>query len=323
MIAVEAHKNTPQKRYNTLNSFMKEYFGEKVYKVSVDGGFTCPVRDGTKGWRGCIFCNIKSFTPPYAERARSIKNQVLEGIENVRKYRKARKYVVYFQPYTNTYADVEKLRQLYEEALEAHPNIVGIFIGTRPDCLSDEIVGLLDELNRRTFLVVELGLQSSNNKTLELIKRGHTVEEYIDATKKLHRLNIRTLPHIIIGLPGDTEQDYINGARLISDLGVFAVKIHPLHVVKFTELELWYREGKYKPLELSEYVEYVGVFLENLSPKVYIARITGEAPDKFLVAPEWCRNKFKVMQEIDFYLEKKNIYQGARYEAHKIANIYQ
>lgn len=323
MIGVGASGNISQKRYKTLSSFMKEYFGEKVYKVSVDGGFTCPVRDGTKGWRGCIFCNIKSFTPPYAERARSVKDQILEGIENVKKFRKARKYVVYFQPYTNTYADVEKLRKLYNEALEAHPDIVGIFIGTRPDCLSYEIIDLLDELNRKTFLVVELGLQSSNNRTLELIKRGHTVEDYIDATKKLHERNIRTLPHIIIGLPGDTEQDYINGARLISDLGVFAVKIHPLHVVKFTELELWYRKGEYKPLEISEYVEYVGLFLENLSPRIYIARITGEAPDKFLVAPEWCKNKFKVIQEIDLYLEKKNIYQGASYESQRIVNIYQ
>lgn len=303
------------KRYKTLHSFFRQIFGQKVYKVSVDGGFTCPVRDGTKGWKGCIFCNVRSFTPNYAERGKSVKDQILEGIENVRKYKNAKKYIVYFQPYTNTYADTESLRQLYTEAIEAHPDIVGLFIGTRPDCLPDDVIDLLEDLNKRTFLVIELGLQSSNNTTLEIIKRGHTVEDYVEATEKLHKRGIRTLSHVIIGLPGDTEQDYVNSARLISELGVFAVKIHPLHVVKFTELELWYRQGKYVPMELSEYVHYVSVFLENLSESVLIARLTGEAPDKFLVAPDWCRNKFKVIQAIDTNLERKGVYQGINYGA--------
>lgn len=301
------------KRYRSLNTFLREFFGEKVYRVSVDGGFTCPVRDGSKGWRGCIFCNIKSFTPPYAERSKSVKEQVLIGIENVRKYRKAKKYMIYFQPYTNTYADVDRLKWVYEEALGAHQDIVGMFIGTRPDCLPDEVIDLLDEINKKTFLVVELGLQSSNNRTLEIIKRGHTVEDYIIATEKLHKRGIRTLPHVIIGLPGDSEEDYINCARLISELGVFAVKIHPLHVVKFTELEIWYKEGKYTPLTLEEYVRYVALFLENLSPSVLVARLTGEAPEKYLVAPDWCKNKFKVLQAIEDYLEKTDTYQGKCY----------
>ncbi len=310
---LEIQSDYYEKRYRTLHSFLKRFFGEKVYKVSVDGGFTCPVRDGTKGWKGCIFCNIRSFTPIYAERGKSIKDQVLEGIENVMKYKKAKKYIVYFQPYTNTYADIDRLRQLYTEAIEAHPDIVGLFIGTRPDCLPNDVIDLLEDLNKRTFLVVELGLQSSNDKTLEIIKRGHTVEDYVVATEKLHKRGIRTLSHVIIGLPGDTEKDYVNSARLISDLGVFAVKIHPLHVVKFTELELWYRQGKYVPMELSEYVHYVSVFLENLSDSVLIARLTGEAPDKFLIAPDWCRNKFKVIRAIDNYLERKGVYQGINY----------
>jgi len=303
-----------EKRYKSLNDFLKEYFGEKVYRVSVDGGFTCPVRDGTKGWRGCIFCNIKSFTPPYSERWKSVKEQILYGIDIVRKTRKAKKYMVYFQPYTNTYGEVEKLRKLYYEALEAHQDIVGLFIGTRPDCLPQDVLDLLEEINERTFLVVELGLQTANDKTLEIIKRGHTVEDFIKATQELHRRKIKVLVHVIIGLPGDTKEDYINTAKLLSELGVFAVKIHPLHVVKFTELEIWYKEGKYTPLTLDEYANYTVDFLEHLDDSIYIARLTGEAPDKLLIAPEWCKNKFKVLEKIEEILEEKNTYQGAKWK---------
>ncbi len=301
-----------EKRYKSLNHFLKEYFGEKVYRVSVDGGFTCPVRDGTKGWRGCIFCNIKSFTPPYSERWKSLKEQILYGIDIVRKTRKAKKYMVYFQPYTNTYGGVEKLRKLYYEALSAHQDIVGLFIGTRPDCLPGDVLDLLEEINEKTFLVVELGLQTANDKTLEIIKRGHTVEDFIKATQELQKRKIKVLVHVIIGLPGDTREDFINTAKLLSALGVFAVKIHPLHVVKFTELEIWYKEGKYTPLTLDEYANYAVDFLEHLADSIYIARLTGESPDKLLIAPEWCKNKFKVLEKIEKILEEKDTYQGAK-----------
>lgn len=301
-----------EKRYKSLNHFLKEYFGEKVYRVSVDGGFTCPVRDGTKGWRGCIFCNVKSFTPPYSERWKSLKEQILYGIDIVRKTRKAKKYMVYFQPYTNTYGEVEKLRKLYYEALSAHQDIVGLFIGTRPDCLPQNVLDLLEEINEKTFLVVELGLQTANDKTLEVIKRGHTVEDFIKATQELQKRKIKVLVHVIIGLPGDTKEDFINTAKLLSELGVFAVKIHPLHVVKFTELEIWYKEGKYIPLTLDEYANYAVDFLEHLADSIYIARLTGESPDKLLIAPEWCKNKFKVLEKIEKILEEKDTYQGAK-----------
>lgn len=303
-------------RYRTLNSFLKEFFGEKVYKISVDIGLTCPVRDGTKGLKGCAFCNVKSFVPKYADRRKTVREQILEGIENAKRFRKAKKYMVYLQPYTNTYGDVEKLRRLYNETLEAHPDILGMFIGTRPDCLPEEVLDLLDEINRKTFLIVELGLQTSNNRTLELIRRGHTVEEYVLSTQRLHERGIRTLSHIIIGLPGDIEEDYIRTAHLISSLKVFAVKIHPLHVVKHTEIEQWYREGRYVPLTLEEYVRYVCLFLEHLSDSVLIARLSGEAPDEFLIAPDWCRNKFRVIREIELYLERNDTYQGKKASAY-------
>jgi len=300
-------------RYRSLNSYLREYFGGKVYRVSVDGGFTCPVRDGTKGWRGCIFCNVKSFTPPYAERSKSISEQVRKGAEIVKKFKKAEKIIVYFQPYTNTYGEAEKLRKLYYEAIYSHPDVVGLFIGTRPDCLPDDVVDLLDEINSKTFLVVELGLQTANPRTLEIIKRGHTVDDFILATKKLHERGIRVLVHVIIGLPGDGRDDYIKTAELLSELQVFAVKVHPLHVVKFTELEVWYMQGKYTPLTLDEYVDYAVEFLEHLSPSILIARLTGEAPDKFLVAPDWCRNKFLVLNRIQKRLEELNTYQGRKF----------
>ncbi len=300
-------------RYRSLNTYLREYFGGKVYRVSVDGGFTCPVRDGTKGWRGCIFCNIKSFTPEYAGRAKPIAEQVREGAELVKKFKKAKKIMVYFQPYTNTYGEAEHLRELYYEALSAHPDVVGMFIGTRPDCLPDDVIELLDEINRKTFLVVELGLQTANPRTLEIIKRGHTVEDFILATQKLQRKGIRVLVHVIIGLPGDGREDFVRTAELLSDLGVFAVKIHPLHVVRFTELEVWYKQGKYTPMSLDEYVDYAVEFLEHLSPSILVARLTGEAPDKFLVAPDWCRNKFEVLNRIQGRLEELNTYQGKKY----------
>ncbi len=305
-------------RYKTLNSYLRERFGQRVWRISVDGGFTCPVRDGTKGWRGCIFCNIKSFTPPYAERVKSVREQVKFGVELIRKHKKAQKFVVYFQPYTNTYAEVEKLRKLYYDALEADENVVGLFIGTRPDCLPNETIDLLDEINKRTFLVVELGLQTANNRTLEIIKRGHTVEDFVEATYKLHKRGIKVLAHVIIGLPGDTVQDYINTAKLLNDLKIFAVKIHPLHVVKFTELDLWYREGKYIPLEFDEYINYVVEFIANLSPSIYIARLTGEAPEKFLVAPLWCKDKFRVLDGIAKKLEELNIFQGSKIQQYEL-----
>lgn len=305
-------------RYKSFNTFLREYFGEKVYKISVDGGFTCPVRDGTKGWRGCIFCNVKSFTPPNAERWKSIKDQIKEGIEKARVYKKAKKFAVYFQPYTNTYGEVEKLRELYYEALGADESIVGMFIGTRPDCLPDDVIELLEEINKKTFLVVELGLQSANPRTLEIIQRGHTVEDFTEATLKLKEKGIRVLAHVIIGLPGDSEEDYIKTAEYLSELGVFAVKIHPLHVVRFTLLEVWYREGKYTPLTLEEYAKYAVEFLEHLSDSIYVARLTGEAPDKFLVAPEWCRNKFNVLNKINKLMEELNTFQGKKFSERKI-----
>ena len=290
---------------------MRTYWGEPAYKISVDAGFTCPVRDGKINWESCVFCNPKSYTPPWASRFKPIKEQVLEGIERA-KEKGYRKFLVYFQPYTNTYADVEKLRKVYEEALSAHPDIVGMFIGTRPDCLPPEVLDLLSEIAQRTFLVVELGLQSGNNRTLEIIKRGHTVEDFVNAVEELHRRGIKVIAHVILGLPNDTPDDWVSTAHLLSEVHILGVKMHPLHVVRWTELEKWYREGKYKPLELDEYVDGVILFLENLKTTIWVARLTGEAIGGTLVAPSWCNRKFEVLTKIQQEMERRDTWQGRK-----------
>lgn len=305
------------RRYNSFSEYLKNLFGVKVWKVSVDAGFSCPNN------ARCIYCSTPSFTPEYAERNTPIRQQILKGIEIIKRTRKARKFIVYFQPHTNTYvdgfgADTEEqkeifLRNVYTEALSSHPDIVGLSIGTRPDCLSSNTIELLSELNKVTFLYVELGLQSANNNTLELIKRGHTKECFCDAVQKLKEKNIRVLAHIILGLPNESEKDWEITARFLNELKIDAVKIHPLHIVKNTEMESWYRSGMYTPIELREYAEGVAKVIGILHRNCLIARLTGEASKDTLIAPLWCKEKNKVLMAIENELEKRNIYQGSLY----------
>lgn len=292
------------KRYNTLSEYLKKTFGERVWRVSVDLGLTCPVRDGTKGWDGCLYCNNEAFTPRYVKRGALINEQITEGIKVVGK--KARKFIVYFQPYTNTYCDPEFLRNAFNKAL-SHPEVVGVSLGTRPDCLPDRILEVIDEFSGRTYLMVELGLQSANPKTLELINRGHTPEDFAEATRKLKEIGVQVLAHIILGLPSEGKEDWLNTGRFLRDVGVDAVKIHPLHVVKGSRLEKWYLDGRYIPLELDEYVKGAVDVLEVLHPECLIARITGEAPPNLLLAPSWCLDKNRVLKMIDGEIERRNI----------------
>ncbi len=291
-------------RYNKFSEHLKKVFGEKVWKVSVDAGFRCPPQ------AKCIYCYNPSFVPETARRVKPLREQILEGIEIIRKRRKVNKFIVYFQAYTNTYAEPEYLRRVYYEALSVSSDIVGISIGTRSDCIDDKILEVLKELNSRTYLWVELGLQSANDRAMEITKRGHDVRNFEEAVKKLKENNIKVMAHVIIGLPGDRYSDWMNTAYFLNELKIDGVKIHPLHVVKHTELEKWYREGKYRPLEFSEYIKAVCDFIERLSKETIIARLTGEAPDDLLVAPEWCRNKMRVLSEIERELEKRDSYQG-------------
>ncbi len=291
-------------RYNKFSEHLKKVFGEKVWKISVDAGFKCPPQ------AKCIYCYNPSFVHETARRIKPLKEQILEGMGIIKKRRKVNKFIVYFQAYTNTYAETEYLRKVYYEALSISPDIVGISIGTRSDCIDDGILEILKDLNKKTYLWVEIGLQTVNEKTMRITKRGHDVKNFEEAVRKLKENNIRVMAHVIIGLPGDEYEDWMNTAYFLNKLKIDGVKIHPLHVVKYTELEKWYNEGKYEPLEFEEYIKAVCDFIERLDKNIIIARLTGEAPDDLLVAPEWCRNKLRVLNEIEKELEKRGSYQG-------------
>jgi len=300
-------KFLPMRYYNKFSDYLKRIFGVKVWKVSVDAGFKCPPQ------AKCIYCFNLSFTPSYARRVKEIELQIKEGIEIIRKSKKAKKFIVYFQPYTNTYGDPETLEFLYFKALRSHPDIVGISIGTRADCITDEVMEVLKELKKKTFLWVELGLQSALDKTLEITKRGEKVEDFEKAVSMLKREDIKVITHVIIGLPGEKEEDFISTANFLNRLKIEGVKIHPLHVVKNTELEDWFKRGKYKPLEFEEYVKYVVDFLEVLDPEIVIARLTGETQKDLLIAPVWCENKMRVLNRIEEEFKMRNSFQGKRF----------
>lgn len=298
-----------EKRYLTFNTHLKNTFGEKVYKVTIDAGFTCPNRDGKINTGGCIYCYGDRTTQKLVEPA-AVTTQIQQGIRAIQRKYRADKFLAYFQSYTNTYAPVEQLSLLYQAALE-EPNIVGLSIGTRPDCVEDEKLDLLESLAQKTYLCVEYGLQSIHARTLELINRGHGFSDFLDAflrTRK--RKNINICVHVILGLPGETTSAMLETAKTLSALHVDGVKIHSAHVLKNTRLEEMYRRGEYQVMELPEYVQIVCDFLEYLAPDIVIHRLIGDAPRNRYVAPEWCLHKSDALTQIDSELERRNSYQG-------------
>ena len=296
----------------TINDFLKEKFNEKIYKVSLDGGFTCPNRDGTLSSGGCIFCSENGSGDFTSGKIKSIHQQIDEQIELVSKKYKGDKYIAYFQNFTNTYADVKYLRKIYEEAL-SHKNIVGLAIATRPDCLPKEVLDFLDEINKKTFLWVELGLQTANDEVAKYFNRAYETEIYGKAAENLNKLNIKFVTHIIIGLPKEKEDDYLETAMLAQNLGTWGIKIHLMYVVKDTPLEKMYLSGKLKVNEKDEYVEKVVNVLEILSPNTVVHRMTGDGDRETLVAPLWSIKKIDVLNSIHKELKKRNSYQGKLY----------
>jgi radical SAM protein (TIGR01212 family) len=303
------------KRYNNFNYHLKKTFGEKVYRVSIDAGFTCPNRDGTLGRGGCIFCDAAGSRAGYVIPELTVKEQILRGIELMRKNTGAKKFIAYFQAFSNTYAPVEKLEKIYKEALQ-FPEVVGISISTRPDLVPDEVLDLLEDIGKTTYLWLELGVQTLNERVLKRLNRKHTVEQTIDAIKRaLKRPHIRLLAHLILGLPGETVDDMLNTAIGISKLGVHGVKLHHLYVIKDTVLEKLYEKGIVKVYEKpEEYAEVAVKFLEHLNPEIIVHRLQGFAREN-LVAPLWTANKFAGIQAIENLLEKRNTYQGKLYKS--------
>ena len=295
-----------------LNDFLKEKFNEKIYKVSLDGGFTCPNRDGKVSRGGCIFCSENGSGDFTATKLKSIHAQIEEQIDLVSKKYKGDKYIAYFQNFTNTYAEVSYLRKIYEEAL-SHEKIVGLAIATRPDCLEDDVLELLAELNKKTFLWVELGLQTLNDDVAKYFNRGYETEIYKEASEKLNRLNIKFVTHIIIGLPKEENDDYLKTAIFAQNCGTWGIKLHLMYVVKNTPLEKLYLNGDLKVNTKEEYVEKVVNVLENISSEIVVHRLTGDGDRETLVAPLWSIKKIDVFNSIHKKLKRRNTYQGKLY----------
>lgn len=287
--------------YKTLNEYYREKFGCKVYKLSLNAGFTCPNRDGTLGSKGCIFCSADGGGEFAEKITDSVANQLEAAKKRVEAKNKDGKYIAYFQSFTNTYASPEILRKLYLEAM-APDYIVGLAIGTRPDCLPDETVELLSELNKIKPISVELGLQSTNEKSIKYIRRGYPNEVYFDAVKRLKAENIEVVTHIIIGLPDETLYDAVNTTKQAVKAGTDGVKFHLLHVLKSTDLEKEYSAKKFHCLELCEYAEILKACLKELPKETVVHRITGDGAKKDLVAPLWSADKKKVLNYLNKYL---------------------
>lgn len=297
------------KRYNPFNHHLKSSFGCKVYRVSIDAGFTCPNRDGTVATVGCIYCSERGAASIGAERQLSITEQIKAGMDVMREKNRAEKFIAYFQSFTNTYEDPKLLKRLYDEALSVD-DVVGLAVSTRPDCLTDEILDLLETYHDKTYLWVELGMQTAHDKSLELINRGHDYAAFLEAYSELIERGLRVCLHAIIGLPGETNGDMMETADALGELKPDGVKLHLMHALKGTELARMYERGEWEPLGMDEYIGIVADFLERLSPDTLIHRLTGDPLRGHLVAPEWSIKKWEVLNGIDREMERRGSWQG-------------
>jgi len=296
---------------HTLGQHLVARYGERVHKIAIHAGFTCPNRDGSKGRGGCTFCNNVSFSPN-ARREPDIAAQVEAGRTVLARRTGARRFIAYFQAYTNTYGDVAELRRLYEQAL-SEPDVVGLSVGTRPDCVPDEVLELLAGYREEGHEVwLELGLQSAFDETLERVNRGHGFAEYRDAVARAHGHGLPVCTHLIVGLPGEAPADSLLSLERVLELGVEGLKIHPLHVVKGTLLANQWRRGEYEPLALEDYIETVVEMVRRTPEEVIFHRLTGTASGRILLAPQWCSWKWRVLNAITRRLEALDARQGDR-----------
>lgn len=275
--------------YNSYNEYFKRTFGSRVQKVSIDAGFTCPNRDGLVGRGGCTYCNNDAFNPSYCNPVKPVEQQINEGIEFHRiRYRRALKYLAYFQTYSNTYGSINRLRETYASAL-SHPDVIGLIIGTRPDCVDDEKLALIAELSQKYYVMVEYGVETVNEDTLVRINRGHTYRQSREAILKTAALGIRTGAHFIFGLPGESRDDMLNSVDEVSSLPLTTIKFHQLQIVKNTRMASEYMKdpSAYNLFTLDDYIDFIVRYTERLNPDFIIERFTGEVPPRFLVTPPW------------------------------------
>jgi len=302
-----------RRRFNSYSAHIKKIFGGRVQKVSIDAGFTCPNRDGTKGTGGCTYCNNDAFNPSYCSPTKSITAQINEGVEFHRiRYRRANNYLAYFQAYSNTYSNVDQLRKMYSEAL-AYPGVVGLVVGTRPDCMSDEILEMIRELSENYYVIVEYGVESCNDNTLKRINRGHTYDDSVTAITKTSAAGIQTGAHFIFGLPGESRSEMLDSAQLISKLPLTSVKFHQLQIISGTAMEIEYlnnRDG-FVMFTFEDYMEFFIDFLERFNPEIIVERFTGEAPPRLVIAPRWGKKRTdEIMNLFEKRLEERNTWQG-------------
>lgn len=302
----EKTSKNKMERYRHLNTYLKEKFGERTLKIPVDGGFTCPNRDGKVSVGGCAFCSKRGSGEHLKNK--SIPDQVREHLNSYRGER-ANKFIVYFQNFTNTYDEVESLKQKYDSSL-IDEKIVGIDIATRPDCINEEIVNLLKKYKEKYYVSVELGLQTANDNTAKLLNRGYNLQMFTKAVKLLNDAKIDVVIHIMLGLPNETKEDLINTINYLNTLNYQGIKIHSTYIVKGTVLEKWYKEGKYVPITLEDYLNQLTYVITHIKKDIVIHRITGDAPKDMLIAPKWNLHKKWVLNGLDKILKENNLYQG-------------
>jgi len=305
-----------EKRYNDFSSFIRRKFNTRVQKVSIDAGFTCPNKDGTKGVGGCTYCNNNTFNPDYCKPIKPIKQQINEGIEFFSKKYKTQKYLAYFQAFTNTYAPLADLKKMYEEALD-HEDVIGLVVATRPDCIKDEVLDYLEELAAAgNFIKLEFGLESTKNETLEAINRCQTHEEAIDAFERANGRGLHLGGHLILGLPGETKEDMMNHAKMVSQLPINTLKIHHLQIVKHTMMAVQFKKTPemFTFMELDEYIDFVVDFVEKLKPEIIIERFFSESPASMLIYPKYGLKNFEVKHLVEKRLEEREAMQGRLFQ---------
>ena len=301
-------------RYNDYSSFIKSKFNERVQKISLNTGFTCPNRDGTKGVGGCTYCNNNSFNPNYCKPSKSITQQLNEGILRFAAKYKTQQYLAYFQAYTNTYADIELVKELYTEAMN-HPKVIGLVIGTRPDCINKELIDFIADIAKDFYVSLEFGVESTLNRTLEGINRCHTFEETVEAYELSKNKGIHLGAHLIIGLPRETKAEMLDHARKLSQLPINTLKIHQLQIIKYTKMAKQYKDepSLFQLFTAEEYIEFITEFVALLRPDIIIERFISQSPMHLLMAPKWGLKNFEIVPKIIRRLEEKDLWQGKNY----------
>ena len=305
------------KRYTDYGSFIKLTFGERVQKISLDTGFSCPNRDGSKGYGGCTYCNNATFNPNYCNPQVTVKNQLEKGITFFSKNKKTNLFLAYFQAYTNTYSNFETIKLLYDEALK-FPKIVGLVIGTRPDCISDEILDYLSHLSKKYFIALEMGVESTINRTLKTVNRCHTFEETQSAFYRASNRGIHLGAHLILGLPNESAAELLSHAKAVSKLPIDSLKIHHLQIVKNSVMAAQYKKNpeNFNLFTSQDYINFIANFIAHLRPTIILERFINQAPPELLIAPKWHGIKnFEMVEKINKKMEEKNVWQGKFYNA--------